>query len=93
MSCNKEAADGFSPRELVQLRTWRATSATQSCVHVKASALARTAASTSARETTLQHAASEPETYAGVNLAVLPFFAPFCANCCVFCLPLLSFKI
>lgn len=89
-TCKKEAADRFSPTELVQPGTCRATSATQSCVHFKASALARAAASTSARETTLQHTATVPKTNAGINLAVPPFFAPFCANCCVFWLPLLS---
>lgn len=55
---NNEAADRFSPTELVQPRTWRATSATQSCSYIKASALARAAA----RETTPQHTATVPET-------------------------------
>ena len=59
---NKEAADGSSPTELVQPGTWRAASATQSCVRVEASALAGAAAPTSAGETALQHTATVPET-------------------------------
>lgn len=69
----------------MQPRTWRAASATQSCVRVKASALAGTAALTSAGETTLQHTTTVPETYAAMNLMEAPFFTPCCVNCCANC--------
>lgn len=87
---NSKAADVSSPTEPVQPGTWKAASPIWRCACVEASDLAGTAAPTSAGDNALQHTTTMPKTYTGMNLTEPPFFASFCAKCCVCWLPLLS---